>query len=95
VVDFRPAVTDTPVQSYSIKYWGPKGEDGSEAPVNMIDVPLNRTTGNVVPDLTPSTDYSFQVLAKLADGSELSSDVIAIKTPKEGKSDNKLLALIL
>lgn len=84
VVDFRPAVSLVPVKSYTINYWPIVGS-GEEAvgPPKTIEVPGEDTLGIVVPNLQRDTEYNFQVIASLADGNQLTSDTVLIRTPAE------------
>jgi hypothetical protein len=85
VVDFRPAISPVQVQGYTIKYWpvAKSGEEPVVAQPKTIQVSGNETIGVVVPDLPRDTEYNFQVVASLSDGTQLVSDPVMIRTPAE------------
>lgn len=63
-------------------------ENPSDA--KKVQVPRNKTTGNVLPDLLADTEYQFQVTAKLSNGDELKSAPTPARTLAEGKLDLRL-----
>lgn len=85
VVDFRPAISLLPVQHYTIRYWPvTKQNDKAELePLKTIEVPGDKTSGIVIPDLLRDTEYNFQVVASLPDNKQLASEPVHIRTPAE------------
>ncbi|KAF8358236.1 dig-1, partial [Pristionchus pacificus] len=76
VLDFKPAIAQLPIKSYTVKYW-PVNE-----PTNAKQVSSGPdSTQIVIPDLKPDTDYNFQVIAEFHDGSSLPSETSELKTP--------------
>jgi hypothetical protein len=82
VVDFKPAVGSTNVQSYEIRYW--PADDPSNYKSQVVS-PKN-VTGNIIRDLNPDTTYKVQVYTTFVDGDVIPSAVASILTPPEGKT---------
>jgi len=79
-----------PTHLHPFQYW-PAGKEGEElAPdsVRTIAVPGNRSIGIRVPDLPRDAEFFFQAVAELADGQQLASPPVLIRTPaKEIRCD--------
>ncbi|GMT19005.1 hypothetical protein PFISCL1PPCAC_10302, partial [Pristionchus fissidentatus] len=76
VLDFKPAIAQLPIKSYTVKYW-PVNE-----PSNVKQISSGPDSTQVtVPDLKPDTDYNFQVIAEFHDGSSLPSETTELHSP--------------
>ncbi|CAD5221630.1 unnamed protein product [Bursaphelenchus xylophilus] len=79
VVDFKPAVGLSEVESYDIKSW--PSNDPSNVRSQRVDP--TKLNGNQIPDLLPDTDYNFQIVTNFKDGSKLEGDQVSSKTPPQ------------
>uniref|UniRef100_A0A915MVF1 Uncharacterized protein n=1 Tax=Meloidogyne javanica TaxID=6303 RepID=A0A915MVF1_MELJA len=91
VVDFRPAITSSPVEQYLVKA-SDKDVSATVAPestIQAISIPGDQpVTGIRVPDLPRDSEFYFQAVAILSDGQELASTPVIIRTPaKEIRCD--------
>lgn len=80
VVDFTPAVGSSDVRNYEIRYW--PSSDPSD--VRSKNVDPNNLVGNVITDLSPDTDYQFQIATTFKDGEVLSGSIANVRSPPEG-----------
>uniref|UniRef100_A0A1I8AYI8 Protein-tyrosine-phosphatase n=1 Tax=Meloidogyne hapla TaxID=6305 RepID=A0A1I8AYI8_MELHA len=94
VVDFRQAITSSPIEKYLLKYWPADKEDAGaivapESIVRNISIPGDQPViGIRVPDLPRDSEFYFQAVAILSDGNELASTPVIIRTPaKEIRCD--------